>query len=444
MAGDILILGGGFAGLSCAAALAEAGRPVTLIEKKPHLGGRAYSFADPESGQTMDNGQHLFMGCYRQTRRFLERIGSEALLKFPEEIRVDYADARGRRDVLTCPAILGSPWHLAWGALGLKGLSLSDKWGLLRVNRAIKKMNGEGVSAQLDSLTVRQWLSGLGQSARIQERLFNPIALGALNDDPEVAAATGFVQVLREVFFRDVDSTRLGLSSVGLSDLYAGAARAFIEARGGRIILSSKIAGVIEERGRAAGVAAQSGEKYLGSAVVSTLAPWELSRLSLPGVLRGSWEKLKPSPIISVCFWLDRAVLGPEPLVGMLGTEIQWVFNKSRILGQKDAAVSMVISGAHRQVAMDPKELKDIARRDMASCFPEFSKAKILRWKVIKEPFATLSPAPGSDAMRPAQQSALPGFYFAGDWTQTGLPATIESAVVSGHRAAELILRRPE
>ncbi|OGR89827.1 MAG: hypothetical protein A3J74_03895, partial [Elusimicrobia bacterium RIFCSPHIGHO2_02_FULL_57_9] len=446
-------LGGGFAGLSCAAALAEAGRRVTLIEKKPHLGGRAYSFLDPQSGQTVDNGQHLFLGCYRQTRKFLARIGTESLLKFQKKIRVDFADAQGRRDVLSCPAGLGSPWHLAWGVLRLKGLSLSDKWGLIRLERYMRKMNGEGVAAALDALTVRQWLGRLGQSQRIQERLFDPIAVGALNDDPAVAAATGLAQVLREVFFRDVESARLGLSTVGLSDLYTGAARSFIEARGGRVLLARKISGLIEEEGRVIGVAAQSGEKFPAAAVVSTLAPWDLARLDLPRALRGAWRDLKPAPIISVCFWLDRPVLGAQPLVGMLGTEIQWVFNKSLIFSQNARPMistaarqylSLVISGAHRHVSLDPQAIKARAESDMARCFPEFPKASILRWKVIKEPFATLSPVPGSDALRPRHESGVPGFYFAGDWTQTGLPATIESAVVSGHRAADIILRSLE
>ena len=89
---DVLILGGGFAGLSCAVALADRGLRVVVLEKKPHLGGRAYSFKDPESGEVIDNGQHLFMGCYRHTRKFLAAIGSESLLRFPDKIRVDFAE----------------------------------------------------------------------------------------------------------------------------------------------------------------------------------------------------------------------------------------------------------------------------------------------------------------------------------------------------------------
>lgn len=442
---EVLVLGGGFAGLSCASALAQRGLSVTVLEKKPHLGGRAYSFSDPHSGESVDNGQHLFMGCYRETRRFLERIGTAGRLGFGESLRVDFADASGRRDLLSCPRWLGAPWSLAWAVWGLRGLTLADKWGLIRLAKEMRRLKKErsGESLQeLDNMTVRQWLDRLGQSRRIQERLFDPIALGALNDDPELAAATGFAQVLEQVFFTEPESARLGLSRVGLSELYADAARNYIEAREARVLLSRKARALLWEEGGVRGVACESGEVFRAQATVSTLAPWDLGRLDLPPVLRGAWQGLKASPIISLCLWLDRPLLGAQTLVGMLGTDVQWAFNKGRILGRTNGGgeyLSLVISGARRHVSWDPKALLELARRDLASGFPGFRKAKITRWKVVKEPYATLSPVPGSEALRPGPGLGAPGFYFAGDWTRTGLPATIESAVVSGHRVAELI-----
>ncbi|MBI5631445.1 MAG: FAD-dependent oxidoreductase [Elusimicrobia bacterium] len=444
MAFDALILGGGFAGLSCAAALAQAGKKVLVVEKKGHLGGRAYSFIDPKTGHPVDNGQHLFMGCYRHTRKFLRTIGSEALLRFPNEVRVDFVDVEAERDVLRCPAFLASPWHLAWGVLGLRGLSLRDKAGLWRLGRGMARLRG-AVPAEVERRTVREWMSGLGLSARLQERVFDPIALGALNEDPERASALGFVQVLREIFFRGVEGTKLGLSSVGLSELYTGASRSYLEARGGEVLLSRRISGLIEEGGRAAGAVSESGEKFSARAVVSTLPSWDLKALELPAVLRGPWQGLKPAPIIGISLWLDRPVLA-EPFLGMIGTEVQWVFNKTKILGLGDQAgqyLSLVLSGAHRHLPWEPKALLALVRRDLGHCFHGFEKARIQSWKVIKEPFATLSPTPGSEQARPDALSPLPGFYFAGDWTRTNLPATIESAVASGHRAAEKILEEP-
>ena len=434
---DAIVLGGGFAGLSCAVSLAHAGKRVVLLEKKPHLGGRAYSFKDAETGDLVDNGQHLFMGCYRETRAFLDRIGTGDKLKLSDEIRVDYADAAGGRDALICPTRLGAPLHLAAGVLGLKGLSISDKLGLVRLDLKLRALRARNpLPPELDGLTVRAWLTSLRQSPRIQERLFDPIALGALNDDPAVAAATGFVQVLTRAFYDGVEGSKLGVSTVGLSDLYVDAARAFVEARGGRVLLSKKVKAI-----GAGLVTCEDSETFTAPHVVSSLPPWDLLKLELPASLRGSWQGLKPAPIVSISLWLDRPVI-EEPLIGLLGTEIQWVFNKTRIhsLPGGGQYLALVISGAHKQVAADPKLLLEIAKRDLARCFPDFQKATIKRWKVVKEPFATLSPVPGSDALRPGPSSGTPGFVFAGDWTRTGLPATIESAVLSGRRAAQLIL----
>lgn len=442
-AAGVVVLGGGFAGLSCAVALAERGVKVTVVEKKGHLGGRAYSFKDQATGDSVDNGQHLFMGCYTQTRLFLRRVCAESHLRFLSPIRVDYADADGARDVLNCPAILGSPLHLAWGVLGLNGIGWKDKVGLIALDKALRKARLSGVPSELDKITVRDWLTSLGQSPLIQSRLFDPIAWGTLNDDPAVAAATGFVQVMTRMFYEDVEGTRLGLSSVGLSELYTGSSRAYLEARDGKVLLPSKVSSILETNGRASGVRLESGEVLSADHVVSTLPPWDLKRLDLPPVLRGAWEDLAPSPIVSIYLWVDRLVLVEEPLVGMLGTDIHWVFNKGKILGQPQAAgqyLSLVISGAHKHVGLGPKDLLDLALRDLRRCFPEAQKATITGWKVVKEPFATLSPVPGSESLRPEAASALPGFSFAGDWTRTGLPATIESAVQSGHKAAALII----
>ncbi|MDE2143318.1 MAG: hydroxysqualene dehydroxylase HpnE [Elusimicrobia bacterium] len=436
---DVLILGAGFAGLSCGVALAQKGRKVLVLDKKPHLGGRAYSFDDPSVGEA-DNGQHLFMGCYRATRRFLKTIGTDGKLEIYNDVTVDYAEPGGKRDRLSCPSWLPAPLHLAAGLLGLKGVPLSHKKALVTFDVALKAMRKGEVPGGVEKLTVREWLTSLGISRTFQTRFFDPAAIGILNDKPEVASAAGFVQALREMFFTGRDSSRFALAKTGLSDLYTDAARDYIEKRGGRVISTAKAAGFMEEGGRVTGVVTDMDSRFPADAVVSTLPPWDLKKLALPAALRGSWETLSPAPIVSVTLRLDRPFMA-ERFIGLLNTETHWVFNKTRIHGMNGdgQTVAVVISGAHEQIGCSPEKIVQTAVRDLTACLPEFAKTKILGSKVVKEPFATLSPVPGSEAKRPLPGSGMPGFLFAGDWTRTGFPATIESACVSGHAVAELL-----
>ena len=231
------------------------------------------------------------------------------------------------------------------------------------------------------------------------------------------------------------EETRLGLSAVGLSDLYVEPSRAYLEARGAEVRLGEPVTGFDLRGEDCCGVLLRDGTRLNAQAVVSALPHTVLPPLR-PGL--DSLRDLRTSPIVSINVWFDRPVM-PEPVAGLLGTECQWAFNRSMILNAWERpCVALVISAASGHVHLPQKDLIRLAVDDIRRLFPDARTACVTRAFAVKERDATLSPAVG--IFRPKQQSPWRNLFLAGDWTDTGLPATIESAVISGHRCAEMIL----
>ncbi len=441
MPGEVLIIGGGFSGLAAGVALAEKGRGVRLLEQKPHLGGRARSFLDPATGSVVDNGQHIFMGCYHATIRFLSTIGTLDRIRFQQHLTVHFLDRNRRLTALQCPG-LPSPWHVLLGVLRSGSFSFKQKLEVLRLGRSLQP--ARTMDGGLEKLSVREWLTRLGQSDSLQRDFWDLLCIAALNEDPGRANAGLFERVLKLALFSSPADSRLGIARVGLSDVYVDSATAYIRARGGRVECSRSVAGLLISEGRCRGVRLSGGEEIEAESVLSTVPSFQLGAL-LPGELLrfepffAPVISLRPAPIISINLWFDRPITKLD-FVGLRGTTIQWLFNKGKVLGSGEHYVSLVLSGAHLHIGRGKEELLATALRELGDLFPEAQKAKLHHSLVIKERFATFSPTWEAEQVRPRARTPVRGLYLAGDWTATGLPATIESAVQSGYTAARAIL----
>lgn len=473
MADEILIIGGGFAGLAAGVALAKAGRRVRVLEQKPYLGGRARSFYHPPTGAVVDNGQHIFMGCYHFTLEFLETIGTLNLVRFQPRLTVHFADRESGLTSLECPSF-PAPWHLIAGVLKSNSFTLSEKLQVLRLGRTLRAADSGALPHDFERLTVDRWMARLGQSERLRRNFWGLLCIAALNEDPSIAAATLFEPVLRLALFQSPADSRIGLASSGLSECYTEAAAAYIRARHGAVELERNVAGFLlsetQDRGQAAhlfesefdsaenqrfsvhrsqftcrGVQLSDGTTIEAAAVLSAVPCFQLTRL-LPGSLLLSMPffaglaLMRPTPIISLNLWFDREITDLE-FVGLRGTTIQWLFNRGRILNSREHYVSLVISGAHDYIQYNKEELLRLALADLRQLFPTVRDARLEHSLVIKERFATFSPSVEAAVARPTACTPIRGLYLAGDWTRTGLPATIESAVKSGYTAAAEILR---
>ncbi|MGA3325770.1 MAG: hydroxysqualene dehydroxylase HpnE [Terriglobia bacterium] len=445
MSNDALIIGGGFAGLAAGVALAEAGKRVCLLEQKPYLGGRARSFRDPTTGSVVDNGQHLFMGCYHSTIHFLKTLGTLDRVHFQPRLAVPFLDRDGRLSRLDCPD-WPSPWHLLLGVLRSGSFSLKQKLEVMRLGKDLRTARQTSAPAAGESVTA--WLGRRGQSEGLQRNFWDLLCIAAMNEDPHIASAQLFEHVLRLALFSSPADSRLGIARVGLSECYTAAAAAYIEARGGRVQTGRGVKQLLIAQGACRGVDLGDGEEIEGAPVISAV-PWHQLAVVLPSDLLRTEPffaaalALRPAPIISIDLWFDAPITDLE-FAGLRGTTIQWLFDKSRILTTNDPYVSLVLSGAREHVSRSKEELLAISLRELGEMLPAVRKAKLLHSLVIKERFATFSPSPEAEPLRPTARTPIQGLFLAGDWTATGLPATIEGAVQSGYTAARELLQGTE
>jgi len=437
---DVAVIGAGVAGLAAAARLAESGRRVIVLEARGELGGRATAFVDRETGELVDNGQHVLFGCYHETFAFLRRIGAEGNVRVQPSLEVAYVGPDGVRSVLACP-----PWppplHLLGAILKWDALSWRERLRSLRLAPALRR--GTSNLDRETRETVAAWLTRYRQSGRLREWLWEPLAVAALNQAPEEAAAAPFITVLAGMFGGHRRDASLVLPAKPLHEMYAIPAKVFIEARGGTV-RTHALARVGIADGRISGIDVR-GEPVDASAVVSTVPWFALSQLftgdvaPLEGILAAA-ARMVSKPIVTVNLWYDRAVMD-DVFVGLPGRAMQWVFDKRQAFGERASHLSLVSSGADELVPLDNASLIELAAGEVAGAIPGARGATLLRGTVVREKRATFSLAPTEPA-RPGVRTPVRGLFLAGDWIDTGLPGTIESAAMAGHRAAEAALHQ--
>jgi zeta-carotene desaturase len=448
MTPTVVVVGGGFAGLSAAVRLAAAGLHVVVVEEAPRLGGRATAFADRESGERVDNGQHVLFGCYRHTYAFLRAVGTETLAPLQPRLRVTMASDDGRSFELACPR-LPAPWHLMAGVLRWRALSLRDRLSALRLRGLLRRVRRDGAAVAASEVppgqTVSQWLREYRQSDDLCRWLWVPLAIAALNQSPETAAAAPFVRVLGELFGPRVEDSAVGVPTVPLDQLYAEPAAGFLEARSGRVLLKSTARLIVGNDGRVSGV--RVGSEVLGAVAAISAVPWyAIDRIWDGGVpekltsLVQQSVRLENSPIVTVNLWFDGPV-NSAPFVGLVDGPMHWMFDKSAFFGERAGHLAVVASGAESIARLDNVQLSQMAVDQLRRALPAASSWRLSRSVVVREHRATFSLAPGGPR-RPPAITPVDNFYLAGDWTDTGLPGTIEGAVLSGHRAADLVLDR--
>lgn len=453
--GSIVVLGGGVAGIAAALEGAQRGFRVVLVERKRWLGGRAYAFADRASGLELDNGQHVIIGAYKNFRRLLRAIKSEQNIDFQENLCIPYREwgpSFGVRESELRALPLPAPLHLGSALLRWGALSWGDKLSLIRP--AIEMLGmGDGVlkGSRHDSLGA--WLDAFGQSKRVREVFWEPLALATLNGHLDEVGVMGMATVLAAGFGGSRRGAVMGVPRTNLSGLVGRPALVALRAAGVEVLLDETVVGLEPKGagGRGWDVRLGSGERVEAEHVVSAVEPDVLCKW-LPGLLvegnglLGVAKGLAYSPIVSAHLLYGRAVRLKHRFIGLLGSRLQWAFDANpHHPGYDGGHISLVISGADEEAALEKVPLEAWIWGEVEKLLPEARVGGVdeRRMVIVKEKRATLRLTPEAERRRVGMGKMIEdGLYVAGAWTQTGFPSTLEGAAMSGYAAIESILAR--
>jgi squalene-associated FAD-dependent desaturase len=445
---NVIVIGGGLAGLAAGVALAESGWRVKLFEQRPYLGGRAASYELP-NGEHVDNCQHVTFGCCTNLDDFYRRVGAAGKIKFFD--RLILQDPQGRRGAMQ-GGILPAPLHLTGSFLTFSPLSLKDKIGIARAFLSILFSGGRPPEANEENLSMLDWLKRKGQTPASIERFWKAVLVSALSEDLDKIDLRYGIDVFWKSVLANKTGYLMGVPTVALGDLYDGC-RAAIERKGGELHFRSALRGIRMENGAMTAALFDNDREERADAYVLALPHSVMAELLPQGAMKldpslGNLDRITDASITGVHLWFDREVM-TEPYLTLLETTTQWIFNKTALHSdQTDAAVGgakqylqLVISASHDLLQKPRQEIIDLCLAEVRHALPAAREAKLVKATVIKEAMAVFSPLPGIDRFRPPQQTKISGLFLAGDWTATGWPATMEGAVRSGYLAAEAVLR---
>lgn len=428
MVQHVVIVGGGLAGLACATALGDAGLRVTLVERGKSLGGRARSWTDAASGDTIDLGPHVLHSEYRNMLAFLERLGTRDLICWQPEKLITLSS--GTRPVVLRHRRLPPPFSLLPDLVAGSGLSMRDLWSNNRPTWRALRFDEADVP-RLDAITALDYLRAAGVSRRMIEWFWEFAALSIMNVPLERCSAASLLRVHSQL----IGHRRLhfGFPATGLSELFASQAAAAIERAGGRVRLEAEVVAINN------GISLRDGTRIPADHVVAAVPPQDLKKLGRDA------PSIEPSPYLSSYLWFDRkltrerfwALLGAQK---NLNTDFYDLSNIRRGWAGRPSLIASNIIYSHRAVGMSDTQVVAATQREIAEFIPQAASARVVHAVVNRIAMAIPCPLPQSEGERPASFSTS-SLSVAGDWTRTGLPCSMESAVRSGWMAAEEVLR---
>jgi squalene-associated FAD-dependent desaturase len=422
----VAVIGGGYAGMAAAVALAECGIKVTVFESAQRLGGRARGVTYNDT--QLDNGQHLLLGCYRQTLNLIEKVGGHIdkdFLRLPLQLDLH------REFSLKAPR-LPAPLHLLVALLAAQGLTFGERMKAARFMLTLRRMQFK----LSNDITVTELLAQHGQDADLTLKLWEPLCIAALNTPIHKASGQVLLNVLCDALNQSRAYSDMLLPRVDFTVLFPQRAANYVEQRGGKVLMSCGVEALRPLEDGIEITTAQGTEKF--SHIICAAPPVVAAKLLRPiaelAETVAQIDSLEHQPIYTVYLQYPAHVTLPHAMLGLHQRYSQWLFDKGRIAGQHGLLASVISAeGIHQEL---PQE--ELAQKVIAELREKFGIAEQPAWfKVIAEKRATFCCAP--NLKRPSQLTPLPRLLLAGDYTAGGYPATLEGAVMSGLKCADVI-----
>jgi len=472
---NVVVIGGGLAGITAAIALAKAEHEVTLLEAKPRLGGATMSFN--RDGLVVDTGQHVFLRCCTAYRGLLDRLGMTA--QAPLQPRFDVTVVAPGKTAVMKRRRIPAPLHMLPALFGYPFLNTAQRLRLGRAALGFRRL--DEADPKTDEVRLGDWFEAHGQDERTRRVLWDLFSVSSLNvpgDDASLALAA---VVVKTGLLGSADAADIGVPALPLGELHGTAAARVLGKLGATVRLQTKVA-AIEPKGdgeflirlsRSPGAAAtgsnaqaapveaaestsepsgsagagadagDAGEVILADAVVLAVPHEQAAKLIPPGALPAEtvdgWAGLGAAPIVNVHVIYDRKVMD-VPFAAGVDSPVQWVFDRTRISGMYASGgdgqyLAISLSAADQYADMPVAELREMFIPALADLFPAARDATVTEFFVTREKRATFRQVPGTARLRPQAGTRLPGLVLAGSWTDTGWPDTMEGAVRSGLNA---------
>ena len=442
---DVIVIGAGLAGLACALALCERSMRVLVLEAGDAAGGRAGSCTDASTGERADLGPHILLSEYRNMRRLLEQLGTNGRIAWQGRRFITFVDEP--RPVTFCMHRLPPPLHFMPSLLKIPQLSLRDVasnarllWRVIRLREAdVSRLDGEDAESVL-----RRW----GVSARFIDWYWRTVSMAIMNVPLQACSAGALLGFFR--YMVGVGGYEVGLPAEGLGDLFVPAALQRIAATGSEVRLRARVERMSAQGERACGVALTDGSALRARWIVSALPPAELQAVLPRRWMEGhavfrDLVRFAPSRYISTYLWFDRKLTRERFWAKVwsprtLNYDFYDLSNIRPGAASRGSLIASNIIHSDRAQALDDDQIVAATQAEIGEYLPQVAQARLLHARVHRIPMAIPAPHPGSERLRPCQASPVEGLFLAGDWTRTGLPASMESAVRSGWLAAEQVL----